>query len=324
MRDTRIKSLSHQLMSQLVGLGNLSRDVQKTCSEKLSWSGDFWREYLKKQHDRILIIRPPTQLIRNNITGQEINHNHNKKSILKNWPINLEIDALELCILESGGDSPICVIDWTEIGKPEKFTTVFVHRLCLDELCNNSISPLWQMTMSERPRVQVFGAVMIPTMKSLLEKVKDSEKLTYYRRLQIAQQSNPILRVFISRFDMPNSKVLKNLPIDEAIELLMKFDLGNDENVSSLQTFVLSKQSGLEVLKETYGHYENEDEEGEIKEIVGALLAIRKACWKHFRRYIIVVDSHSPLLKSHDREILCGLEIMSIQLACELAEKGPL
>lgn len=152
---------------------------------------------------------------------------------------------------------------------------------------------------------------MIPTMNGLLEKVKGPGKHTYIRRLQDSQQTNPFLRTFLPRLEAPKPEELVNLPVDETIELLEKFKIDDEQNSKSLEDFILSSKKGLEVLERTFNDCGIEEELAEIKEIVAALLEIRKAGRKNFRRFIVVVESHSPLLESRDQEILCGVSWLS-------------
>lgn len=337
LRKSRSLSMATSL-SELVDIHNRSRGVQSICADRFKWKTEFWSGYFK-QTAKVLILAPASTS-----SGSETKKGKKKSLGQTDWSVKFELDALELCILSNGGDIPTRSSDWLESYASEKFTCVFIHRACVEEIFDQAKSSLYQMTSQDRPRIQFFefgtgasspspmvelilkgGAIMIPTIDSLIKSAEQSDKNKSYHRLRDANKTNPYLRIFLPRMEAPGLDELEKIPVKDSIELLDNFYFMNNSIDVPLEEFVLSTKIGVRLLNETFGkedtdEYYFDEDNPEIKEIVAALLVIRKRLRKRFRRYIILVDNSSPLLKKPDHRIFSGIEVMSIEEGCKLAE----
>ncbi|EGG00305.1 uncharacterized protein MELLADRAFT_111961 [Melampsora larici-populina 98AG31] len=312
--------IGHQLMAELLDMGNRSRDVQSVCADRFKWNMEYWLGYFK-QTTKVLILGPVSTLSKSE--GKK----GKKKSLGQmDWSVKCEMDALELCILNSNGDPPTRSSEWLESYASEEFTCVFFHRACVEEIFDEAKSSLYKMTSQRRPRIQFLGAIMIPTLCSLIKSAEQTEQDKIYYRLRDANKINPFLRIFLPRMEAPESHELDKIPIEDSMELLDSFRSMNDSIHLPLEEFVLSTEIGFQLLNETFGKDDMDEDDyfddvnSEIKEIVKALLVIGKKLRNHFRRFILLVDNSSPLLKKPDHTRFSGIEVMSIEAGCKLAE----
>ncbi|KAH9818948.1 hypothetical protein DFH28DRAFT_959744 [Melampsora americana] len=336
-REARTRVIASRL-SDLVDIRNRSRGVQSICADRFKWNSEFWSGYFK-QNTKVLMLGPKG-------TPNGSKHIKGKRKSLgqMDWSVDFEMDALELCILNNGGDPPTRSSDWLEDYASENFTSVFFHRNCVEEIFDQAKSSLYKMTSKSKPRIQFFefgksasgpspvveqilkaGAIMIPTIESLIKSAEQSENSKTYHRLRDANKINPFLRIFLPRMETPEVKELEKLPIEDSIEILNNFHSMNQSIHVSLETFILSTEVGFRLLNETFGKDEMDDddfddENPEIKEIIAALLVIRKKLRKHFRRFVLLVDGSSHILKTPDHRMFHGIEVMSIEEGCKLAE----
>lgn len=140
----------------------------------------------------------------------------------------------------------------------------------------------------------------MPTIKSLNEKINKSEKLSNLQKLRQAQTINPFIRVFLPKLSEPvKVSELSNLSIEESIEFLESFETqdSSDQDINLVE-FVSSSRNGPKVLPKRFSE---EDEEEEEEEIIKALKEIRKTSYHDFRRFVILVDGQSLLLKKKDQ-----------------------
>ncbi|OAV93238.1 hypothetical protein PTTG_12307 [Puccinia triticina 1-1 BBBD Race 1] len=190
-RESIVAQLSDRILSGLVSMGNVSRDVAQVCSSKLGWSEEEWKACMKDS--KIIVYEPleaevlPTRKRAYSSARKPLSH------ALKNWSAPLEVDALSLCITKAGAIR-VCFqngdhdnynftsqpegrtsqperrmsqlekrLTWPQVDDLSEVRSVFVHRNVIQEFLSER-SPVLDLVRKE-PRVQffTFGGGKAPT-----------------------------------------------------------------------------------------------------------------------------------------------------------------
>ncbi|MBW0504709.1 hypothetical protein O181_044424 [Austropuccinia psidii MF-1] len=231
-QETIIDILKTKVMSELVDLGNFSRDVTHICSETFEWDFQEWEECLKGA--KVVIYESLTN------SGPASKQRRNKSRFLsgtKTWPLSLQVTGLSLCIMKSGGIivelQDYCPLDrLNQIGKGSSWdvmkdfsqlSCIFIHRSSISTFLSESRPSVVDLTR-HMPRIQIYlfgnseplraldkithhsprvelglraGAIIIPTFASLFQTPStiDKDQRQYFLRLQAACRIHPFLRV---------------------------------------------------------------------------------------------------------------------------------
>jgi hypothetical protein len=164
------KVLSDRITSDLMSIGNVSRDVAQLCSSKLGWNEDEWKTSMKDS--KVIVYEPLEQEV--GATRKRAYSSARRPLSVKSkvWSVSLEVDALSLCITKAGGDrvrfqdgdnenrhfrsqsekSPA----WNNVDDLSGVRSVFVHRSVLQEFLSDGSPSLIDFVRRET-RAQIFG-----------------------------------------------------------------------------------------------------------------------------------------------------------------------
>lgn len=151
-REARTRQISTHLSDALIQLGNFSRSVGSLTVQLFEWDQDFWSQPLKLA-SKVLILSPESNLKTNVSRPAKI-----IKRVVgtSGWPVKLEVDALELRLLQSGGDPPLRSDEWKDDYLEEKVSIVFIHRTYIENFIN-WVQPSILKMLNQKPRVQFMG-----------------------------------------------------------------------------------------------------------------------------------------------------------------------
>ncbi|KAA1080151.1 hypothetical protein PGTUg99_017076 [Puccinia graminis f. sp. tritici] len=170
-RKTVAKVLSDRIMSDLMSIGIISRDVAQVCSSKLGWNEDEWKTCMN--NSKVIVYEPLEVEQEVGVTRKRAYSSARRPLSVKSkvWSVSLEVDALSLCITNAGGNRVRYqdgdnenrqfrshsekTLAWSNVDDLSEVKSVFVHRSVLKEFLWDGSPSLVDLVRKE-PRAQIF------------------------------------------------------------------------------------------------------------------------------------------------------------------------